>query len=197
MQNFNFTSSRHAKKTNVKFPFSFHALIATWFYTGKSTIAPGTVGSIASYPLYLFIINSAQSTAAAEKFFLLLSIFLLMLGTWAVGKFQKQIKVHDHQCIVIDEVLGMMVVFALSMGSAAKIAFWLDNKFHITFPPKQMAFFIGFIVFRYFDIRKPFFIRSLDRMLRKPIGVMLDDVVAALFSAGVIYIISLILRSIS
>lgn len=194
MSNFSFTATRHAKKSKIKFPFSFHALIATWFYTGRSPIAPGTVGSIASYPLYLFIVHSAESTSAAEKMFMLLAIFLTLIGTWSVAKFQKDIKIHDHQCIVIDEVVGMMVVFALTMGAAAKIAFWIDHMFNISMPPKQMAFFIGFVVFRYFDIRKPFFIKSLDTYMRKPFGVILDDIVAALFSAGVIYVVSLIIK---
>lgn len=194
MREIKFTASRYVKKSKIKFPFSFHALIATWFYTGRSPIAPGTVGSIASYPLYLFVINSVESTASAEKIFLLMAIALLALGTWAIGKFQKQIKIHDHQCIVIDEVVGMLVVFALAMGSAAKIAFWVDNMFHLAIPPKQMAFFISLLVFRYFDIRKPFFIKTLDYHVRKPVGVILDDILAGLFAAGTIYIVSLIIK---
>lgn len=194
MREIKFAAAKHMKKSKVRFPFSFHALIATWFYTGRSPIAPGTVGSIASYPLYLFIINSVESTASAEKIFLLMAIAFLALGTWAIGKFQKQIKIHDHQCIVIDEVVGMLVVFALAMGSAAKIAFWLDNVFNMTIPPKQMAFFICLLVFRYFDIRKPFFIKTLDYYVRKPVGVILDDVLAGLFAAGTIYIACLIVK---
>jgi len=194
MQYFNFNAARHAKKSKIKFPFSFHALIATWFYTGRSPVAPGTVGSLATYPLYLIVINSVSDTFSAEKIFMLLTVILTLLGTWAVAKLQKQIKIHDHQCIVIDEVVGMLLCFALVMGSATKIAFWLDYKLNWTIPSKQMSFFIVFIVFRYFDVRKPFFIKTLDRHIKKPIGVLADDLLAALFASAAIYIVASIVK---
>lgn len=196
MDRYYLSTTKHAKKVRIKFPFSFHALIATWFYSGRFPIAPGTMGSLATYPLYAFVTNSVASTLEAQIYFFIMTLLLTMLGTWSIEKFQRQIKIHDHECIVIDEVVGMTLTFALSMTWAAKMAFWVDNHFHIAISPQNLAFFLGFIVFRYFDIRKPFFIGTFDASFHRPFGVILDDLMAALFASGVLYIISLIISAV-
>jgi len=135
----------------------FSELLATFFYTGYSPKAPGTVGSLAALPFAWFLWQFPSIISW--------SIFLsfLLLAIWASHEIVKRSGVADNQCIVIDEVLGIFLTTSIAANH------WL-------------AFGAAFIFFRIFDIWKPGPIRWVDNNIKGGLGVVLDDLVAALLA---------------
>jgi len=88
-------------------------------------------------------------------------------GVWICGASARRLGVHDHPAIVWDEVAGMM----LAMLAA---------------PPTWWGALLAFVLFRIFDIWKPWPIREIDHGMRGGAGIMLDDVMAALFAAALL-----------
>lgn len=132
-------------------------VIGTGFYTGYAPIAPGTAGSLLGLLLYWAIPNS-------DSVFLSLVIAVLFIaGVWAASRIEKETRIQDNGIIVIDEIVGMFItVFLLE-----KTVLWLV---------------IAFFLFRFFDIIKLFPARTSER-LPGGWGVMMDDVVAGMYSA--------------
>ena len=126
-----------------------------------------------------------------EQFWVLLILFF-GIGWIAVSKYEKETRTHDHRSVVIDEVLGMFLIFAIGFDSCFELALIL-KKF-IEAPTYILTFAIAFIVFRYFDIRKPLFIGHVDKLMRSSFSVILDDLLAGLFSYFAIFIINSILQ---
>ncbi len=177
----------HAKYMKMKIPFSLYTLIATWFFVGRIGIASGTLGSLAFYPLYYLILLHSADNSQVVTYLWITTIVLFLLGQWAITVFQDKTKTFDHSCIVIDEVIGMSLTLAISFQ-------WLlalSGNYSILFgiPSANLTFFIAFIVFRFFDIRKPLFIRYVDRYYKNPFGVILDDLLAACFASFIFYIL--------
>ena len=132
-------------------------LLATGFYTGYAPKAPGTAGSLFGLFLYWAIPGS-------ESVYSLGGIVLLFLaGVWAANRVEKETKVQDNQIIVIDEIVGMLITVVLF----EKTLIWLV---------------VGFLLFRFFDIIKPFPAKSSEK-IPHGWGVMIDDVVAGIYSA--------------
>ena len=192
-RNYNFNHLLvNAKSIKIRPPkFAWYTIVATWFWVGFLPLAQGTFGSIAVYPLYNIIIESAEDTFrlgaikdAVFKFWLA-TIFLFVIGWLAVIKFQKETGSVDHKMVVIDEVIGMMVAISISFDWAYRIALKI-NKFDIA--ERNFAFITILVLFRIYDIFKPFFISTIDRNYKKPLGVILDDVFAGLFTALTIYV---------
>ena len=137
--------------------------VVTGFGTGLLPIAPGTFGSMLGIILFL-----ALAHLYLPIFWLCLIILLLYFFSYlAVQSALKIIKRADPGEIVIDEVLGMMLVM-------------------MTIPPDPKWIFLAFILFRTFDILKPWPINQVDNKLKNTLGVMLDDVLAALYAGIVI-----------
>ncbi len=131
-------------------------LLATGFYTGYAPKAPGTAGSLFGLFLYWAIPGS-------ESVYSLGGIVLLFLaGVWAANRVEKETKVQDNQIIVIDEIVGMLITVVLF----EKTLIWLV---------------VGFLLFRFFDIIKPFPAKSSEK-IPHGWGVMIDDVVAGIYS---------------
>lgn len=132
-------------------------LIATGFYTGYAPKAPGTAGSLLGLFLYWAIpgSESVYSVAGVVLFF--------FAGVWAANRVEKETNVHDNQIIVIDEIVGMLITVAFF----EKSLIWLV---------------VGFVLFRFFDIIKPFPAKASEK-LPHGWGVMIDDVVAGIYSA--------------
>ncbi len=191
----NTSDNTNAKKKKIKVKFSLFSLISTWFFIGRIPFAPGTLGSLAAYPIYFIVVNSVQDIKQGQLILLIIAIFLTLLGTWSIKRFQNEIKVYDHQCIVIDEVVGMLLTLCLTLGIMVDMAFILEHNYNIGYAPLNLSFFIPFLLFRYSDIHKPFFIRSADQYFKNAFGVMFDDILAALFSAGILYIIYVIFKA--
>ncbi len=192
-RNYNFNQLLvNAKSIKIRPPkFAWYTIIVTWFWVGFFPIAPGTVGSLAVYPLYNLIIEHAQDLFhlgairdALFKFWLC-TIFLFIIGWLAIIKFQESTGTVDHKMVVIDEVVGMLVAISISFDWAYKLALKF-NKFDMS--ERNFAFLLIFALFRFYDIYKPLFISTVDRNYKKPLGVILDDVLAGLFTAFTIFV---------
>ena len=148
---------------------------------GYFPIAPGTMGSLVGVGLYLGLWAGSyrvfESNAFARKLtlmhvwtpqiaFMLVVIFLVtMAGIWAATRTEKLLQKKDPSIVVIDEVAGQMI--ALLSGP-----FWLHTSWSI---------FTAFLLFRAFDIWKPYPIRKLEG-LESGLGIMADDVAAGAYA---------------
>ncbi len=129
--------------------------IAFGFGSGLLPIAPGTWGTLVAIPIYLLI------AGYSVKYYLLFTLVAFLLGVWLCGRVAKELGVPDHEGIVWDEVVGYL--------------------FTMTMAPVSLAWMIiGFLLFRLFDIWKPQPIRLVDESLSGGLGIMLDDVLAAI-----------------
>jgi phosphatidylglycerophosphatase A len=183
-----------AGRGKVKPPFAWYTLIATWFYVGVIGFMPGTLGSIASYPLFYVAVYGSDGYESAMMRCWMIFIPLFFIGWLAVRKFEEKTFTHDHKSVVIDEVLGMMLCFAICFDKAYLIGQALKPYFSIK--PSNLAFLITLIVFRYYDIKKPLFIRTIDQRMRSSFSVILDDLVAAIFSVMTIIIAEMIISKV-
>ncbi|MBI4826725.1 MAG: phosphatidylglycerophosphatase A [Nitrospirae bacterium] len=138
--------------------------IATLGFVGFMPIAPGTWGTGAAAVLvYLLAYMLDMTTIRGD--WLLISIFipLFILGVYAAGKSEKLLGKTDSGHIVIDEVCGYLIT--------------------MLFLPKTLPWLIaGFFVFRLFDVVKPAPVRQVEKAVHGGLGVMLDDVLAAVYS---------------
>ena len=139
-------------------------LLAFGFGSGLSPVAPGTVGTLATVPLYLWMAQLSLPIYAV-----CLSI-LIILSMLIAGRSAELLGVHDHSGIVIDEVCG----YLLTMMFAPFAWQWV---------------IIGFILFRIFDIVKPWPIRSIDKSVEGGLGIVVDDLMAGIYAAVCLQII--------
>jgi len=131
--------------------------IAFGFGAGLAKKAPGTWGTLIAVPLF-FALNLLATPAITWVVIAL----LFVLGCWASAVASKSLGVADHGGIVIDEIVAFMLVLACT--------------------PKTWAWMItAFVLFRFFDILKPWPISLADHHIKGGVGVMFDDVLAALF----------------
>ena len=140
-------------------------LLALGFGSGLAPKAPGTFGTLAAIPIYLLI---AGWPLAA---YLLLTLIACVAGIWICGRAARDFGVHDHPAIVWDEIAG----FLITMIAAPAGFVWLV---------------LGFLLFRLFDILKPWPIGWLDRRVGGGTGIMIDDIVAGVFAALVLQAIA-------
>jgi len=201
---FNFQNrglSQFKKQKKFRPTFSIETFIVTFFFVGLIPLAPGTLGTLATYPLYYFItdlspIESLHFESLKEQVVFLLwasAIFLTIIGTIAITVYQRKTETMDHKSIVIDEVIGMLITLAISFQWLYEI-----STFLLTFMDwklRNIMFLVAFVVFRFFDITKPLFIGLVDKHFKKPFGVILDDILAAFFASGVIFVAYLIISS--
>lgn len=146
---------RPAARTSLKNPIH---LLALGFGAGLAPVAPGTMGSIVGLLLYLALIP--LNTLA----YALVVAAITIAGIWLCGITARNLGVHDHPSIVWDEIAGYLV----TMIGAPRGWQWMV---------------LGFLLFRLFDIWKPWPIRPIDRHLTSGLGIMLDDVLAGAFAA--------------
>lgn len=131
--------------------------IAFGFGSGLLPKAPGTWGTIAAIPIFLLI---AQLPV---WLYVLVTLLCILFAIYACDVTAKDLGVHDHPGIVIDEIVG----FLLTM----------------TFMPKTwLSIATGFVLFRLFDIWKPWPIRWIDKQVKGGFGIVLDDLLAAVFA---------------
>jgi phosphatidylglycerophosphatase A len=128
-------------------------LVAFGFGTGLARHAPGTFGTLVGIPLVLLI----QPLEPAAYLAALLGLFLI--GIPICTRTANALQVHDHPAIVWDEVVG----YGVTLYAAPTGWGWLVA---------------GFVLFRFFDIIKPWPIRWIDRRVTGGFGIMLDDVLA-------------------
>ena len=138
--------------------------LAFGFGSGLSPFAPGTMGTLVAVP-FIFALRSL-----GESGFWLALVVLFLLGVWLCGNVSRKLGVHDHGGIVWDEMVG----------------YWLSAAF----VPLQWHWLLAaFLLFRFFDILKPWPIRQLDSKISGGFGIMLDDIVAALFTLVILTVL--------
>ncbi len=115
-------------------------------------MAPGTFGTLVGIPFYLLL------RLAPTLIYALIVVALFLFGVWISQIAEKQLGQHDHRAIVWDEIVGFLITMFLA-------------------PAGWLWIFIGFLLFRAFDVWKPFPIRALER-LPGGLGVMADDALA-------------------
>lgn len=131
-------------------------LVASFFYVGFAPVVPGTFGSLAAVPLYLFLVLYADWPEYGAVI-----IIISAIGIWAGGRAENDSKIVDPSFVVIDEVAGQLLTLFLVPVS------W----------PNLLA---GFLVFRILDIVKPFPARRAET-LHGGWGIMTDDLLAGLY----------------
>ena len=147
-------TNRRLLLSDLKDPVNFFAL---GFGSGLSKYAPGTMGTLVAVPLYLLL------EPLSLVYYVALAIAVTLMGIWLCDRSARTLGVHDHPGIVWDEIAG----YLLTMIAAPSGWQWVV---------------LGFILFRLFDIWKPWPIKVIDRKVEGGFGIMLDDVVAALFA---------------
>ena len=143
-------------------------LVVTWFGSGLSPKAPGTMGSLAALP-FAAGIAWVSGPAWASLALLTASVGVFIVGTVASQRYIHLTGIQDPGLIVIDEVVGMWLTMAVA-------------------PFSPLAYLVGFALFRLFDITKPFPVGWADRRVGGGFGVMLDDVLAATWAAMLLFL---------
>ena len=131
--------------------------LATGAYAGYVPVAPGTAGSLVGLGVYA---AAARHLSAAGLLFLIAALFLV--GSWAAHRAESYFAEKDPGAIVIDEVAGMLVSLV-----------WIDTGY--------AGLAAGFVLFRIFDIIKPYPAGRLER-LHGGLGIMADDVMAGVYA---------------
>lgn len=139
-------------------------LLALGFGTGLAPVAPGTFGSLVglAFALVLGPLGWQWNVAAVAV--------AVVAGVWICGESARRLGVHDHPAIVWDEVAGMMITM-------------------LAVPPEWWGAPLALVLFRLFDIAKPWPIREIDHGMRGGAGIMLDDVLAGIFAGLVLMIV--------
>jgi Phosphatidylglycerophosphatase A and related proteins len=144
-------------------------LLAVGLGSGMSPIMPGTMGSLMAVPLW-FLFNGLQLAL-----YWVLIIVAFVFGCFLCQKTSDDTHTHDSGHIVWDEFVGMWItLFFIPQVSAIWIA-------------------IAFIAFRIFDMAKPWPIRWFDKRVPGGFGIMIDDVIAAIFSSATVWILAQII----
>jgi phosphatidylglycerophosphatase A len=153
------------KSTNVKFTLSNPIqFLALGFGSGLAPKAPGTFGTLAAIPLYLLMTGLQPLHYAA-----IVSIMSLF-GIYICGKAATDVGVHDHPAIVWDEFVGFFITMFL-------------------IPLSWQSVLVGFLLFRFFDIVKPWPISFIDKKVHGGVGIMLDDIVAGFLALACMHLI--------
>ena len=144
-------------------------LLAVGFGSGLIHPAPGTWGSLAG--IFIGVILLAL---LGTKTFLILTALCFALGCYLCQKTADDMGVHDHGTIVWDEFVGIFIVLA----SVPELSWqWI---------------LMAFVLFRFLDILKPYPIRYFDEKLKSGFGIMVDDVLAAIYAVIVVFVIRMV-----
>lgn len=151
----------YLSKVSIKNPIHF---ISLGFGSGLMPKAPGTYGSLAALPICMLLVYQPWQVQIA------VAVFTFFLGWYTSSVTEKAMGMHDNSAIVVDEFDGMFISI-------------------ICFPAVWYYAILAFVLFRIFDILKPFPICMLDKRIGGGLGVMLDDVLAGLFALACAHVI--------
>ena len=138
--------------------------IVTGLNSGYIPGAPGTYGTIVGVLLYLAIYQLPFIS------YILFCIAFVFFSVWSIGQVLSDFDSDDPSAVVIDEMAGFFIAM-------------------IGHPFSWLTLGMGFVLFRFFDIVKPFPIRLIDRKVKGPWGIVLDDVLAGVFACIVIWLV--------
>jgi phosphatidylglycerophosphatase A len=148
-------NDRIPARTVLTDPVNF---LAFGFGTGLAPVAPGTFGSLPGVLLFWLTLDLGLYVQLG------IAAALAAAGIWVCGESARRIGVHDHGGIVWDEIVGMYFTLLVA-------------------PVSVEGFVLAFVLFRVMDIVKPWPIRDLDHSMQGGLGIMLDDLLAALYAA--------------
>jgi len=137
--------------------------LAFGFGSGLFAKAPGTAGTLLGILAWMFLVNLSLVT------YIIVIVIAALAGIYFCGKTARDLNVHDHSGIVWDEIVGIwlaMILVPVTWG-------WV---------------FVGFLLFRFFDILKPWPISWIDKNISGGIGIMADDLLAGGFTAIILYV---------
>ncbi len=137
---------------------------AMGFGAGAMPVAPGTFGTLVAIPIYLLL--SMLSAGA----YIGVTLLMFGIGVWLCQVAQQDLGEADHPGIVWDEIVGYLVTMFLA-------------------PSGWLWIVAGFLLFRLFDIWKPFPIRLLDQRVHGGLGIMLDDALAGIYASVVLQLL--------
>lgn len=149
-------------KITIKTPWQF---IASGFGSGLSPIAPGTMGTLAAMPLWFLFALFLPTWG-----YIAVIIVAAFSGIIICQKASDELGVHDHGGIVWDEFVGLWITM-------------------ICVPISWPNAILGFLIFRFFDVLKPWPIKVIDEKVTGGFGIMLDDILAGIFSLITIHIL--------
>lgn len=150
------------KLFSLKNPTHFLAL---GFGSGLINPAPGTWGTLAAVPLYYLLMQLPQTAYYGVTAYYAITALVCIVGVYLCGKAAKDAGVHDHKAIVWDEIAGFLITM---VAAPAVHIIWVA---------------VGFALFRFFDVLKPFPINIIDKKVYGGLGIMLDDILAGVFAA--------------
>lgn len=137
-------------------------LLAFGFGAGLMPGAPGTFGTLIAVPIVVGVMQFGWTAHVA------FAVAACLIGIYICGESARRLGAHDHPGIVWDEICGYTVTMLAT-------------------PPTWYWLLAGFVLFRFFDIVKPWPIREADHSLSGGLGIMLDDVMAGLFAAAILF----------
>ncbi|WP_045857073.1 phosphatidylglycerophosphatase A family protein [Teredinibacter purpureus] len=139
-------------------------LFAFGFGSGLSPIVPGTMGTLMAVPLYWLL------ASLALPYYIGVVIVASVVGIYLCGYASKVLGVHDHKGIVWDEFVGLWITL-------------------IAVPFSWQTLMAGFVLFRFFDMVKPWPISVVDRKVHGGFGIMVDDVLAGIAAAVILQVL--------
>ncbi|KJV56195.1 phosphatidylglycerophosphatase A family protein [Orientia chuto str. Dubai] len=192
----------------------FIELIVTFFYFGKFKFAPGTLGSLIALPMSL-LVYKCLPVYKLDQFnitMLVVIVILFIIGSLFCQVYIEYYGVHDPREMIIDEVVGQMLAVMLVIPLVTQISsssvlallvellrdtviFISNSLFGINYMKEFKDYTLAtllmliLIFFRFFDIVKPWPVCFIDRNLNNGVGVMLDDIIAGLMAAIMVYIL--------
>jgi phosphatidylglycerophosphatase A len=147
-----------------KFTREAFLFLAQGAYSGRAPMAPGTAGTAVGVLVYLWM------RRLSPEAYVLFCILIVLIGTWISGRAEELLGKKDHPSIVIDEIAGYLVSVAML--------------------PETWSFITAaFVLFRIFDIMKPYPLKRLQN-LHGGVGVMLDDIGAGVYTNVVLRIVN-------
>ena len=139
--------------------------LACGFGSGASPYAPGTAGTLAAIPLYWLLASVLNLYG-----YVFTVLVLFVIGIYLCAETTRMLKVPDHGGIVWDEIVGLLV----TLIAVPLVWYWV---------------LLGFVLFRIFDIVKPWPIRTVDRHVHGGFGIMLDDLIAGIYAGIILHMV--------
>jgi phosphatidylglycerophosphatase A len=161
------------KFPNLKDPFHFAATLGG---IGMAPIAPGTFGSITAWIIFVYLSHFISMINM-----LILTILFFILSIWICSEASKGLENKDHKSIVIDELVGMWIALLPLLVIA-------NSQYERT-----VYALAALILFRFFDILKPFPISYFDKNYKNGFGIVIDDVISGLIAIIPSYLILILL----
>mgnify|MGYP005988882807 CR=1 FL=1 len=140
--------------------------LALGFGSGLAPKAPGTFGTLAAIPVFLLL----TLLMPTPLHYALAVIVMGIAGIYICGKAADDVGVHDHPAIVWDEFVGFFITMFM-------------------IPISWQSIVVGFVLFRIFDIFKPWPISFIDKKMTGGLGIMFDDVLAGVFALVIMHFI--------